>query len=131
VDNHGTMHWSRAGKMGYIAGTYENKPNLIAMQCKFNKGFFYLYCVHGSRDSAVGIATGCRLDGQGVGVQVSVGARFFSSPRHRDRFWDPPSLQSSRYLGVKQPEREADHSPQTSAEVTVHPLPHAPSWRSA
>jgi hypothetical protein len=40
----------------------------------------------GSRDSAVGIATGYGLDGQGVGVRVKVGARFFPSPRRSDRF---------------------------------------------
>jgi hypothetical protein len=34
---------------------------------------------NGSRDSAVGIATGYGLDDQGVGVRVPVGPRFFSS----------------------------------------------------
>jgi hypothetical protein len=29
------------------------------------------------------------------GVQVPVGARFFSSPRHPDQFWGPPSLLSN------------------------------------
>jgi hypothetical protein len=36
--------------------------------------------------------------------------------------------------GVKRPGREADHSPLASAKVkkcgSIHPLPHAPSWRS-
>jgi hypothetical protein len=35
-------------------------------------------------------------------------------------------------LGVKQPERDSDHSPSTSAEVKktwiIHPLPHTSSW---
>jgi hypothetical protein len=44
----------------------------------------------GSRDTPVGIATGYGLDAQGVVVRVSVGERFFSSPRRPDRFWGPP-----------------------------------------
>jgi hypothetical protein len=47
---------------------------------------------HGSRDSAVGIATGYGLGGRGVEVPVPVGSRIFSSPRRPDRFWGPPSL---------------------------------------
>jgi hypothetical protein len=43
------------------------------------------------RDSSVGVATGYRLDDQGVGVRVPVGSRFFSSPRRPDRFWGPPN----------------------------------------
>jgi hypothetical protein len=38
-----------------------------------------------SRDRAVGIATGYGLDDRGVGVQVPVGSRLFSSPRRPDR----------------------------------------------
>jgi hypothetical protein len=40
----------------------------------------------GSQDSAVDTATGYTLDGRGVRVSVPVGARFFSSPYHPDRF---------------------------------------------
>jgi hypothetical protein len=48
--------------------------------------------------------------------------KFFSSPPCPDRFWGPPSLLSNEYqgalsLGVKRPEREAGHSPPSSAEV--------------
>jgi hypothetical protein len=43
------------------------------------------------------IATGYVLDGWGVGVRVSGGARIFSSPRCPDWFWDPPSLLSNVY----------------------------------
>jgi hypothetical protein len=32
-----------------------------------------------SRDSSVGIATGYKLDGRGIGVRVPVGSRIFSS----------------------------------------------------
>jgi hypothetical protein len=66
------------------------------------------------------VATGCRLEDGGVGVQVPVGASFFSSPRRPDRLWGPPSLlkwlPESLSLGVKQPGHEADRSP-TRAEV--------------
>jgi hypothetical protein len=81
-----------------------------------------------SRDSAVGIATGYGLDGRWVGVRVPVGSRIFTSrpalgPTQRPFEWVP---------GVTQPEREADHSPSTSAEVNdgaIPPLPHMTSWR--
>jgi hypothetical protein len=94
-----------------------------------------------TRDSAVGIATGCGLDDRGVGVRVPVGLRIFSSPRRPDRLCGPPELISNVYRGalspgVKRPGREVDHSPPTSAEVkkmcgSIHPLPYTPSWRSA
>jgi hypothetical protein len=42
-------------------------------------------------------ATGYGLDGQGVGVRVPVGARFFFSPRHPDRFWGPHYVLSDEY----------------------------------
>jgi hypothetical protein len=37
-----------------------------------------------SRDSIVGIVTSYGLDDRGVGVQVPVGSRIFSSPDHPD-----------------------------------------------
>jgi hypothetical protein len=71
---------------------------------------------------AVGIATGYRLDDQGVGVRVQVGVRifFFSmssrpvlvSTQHPIQ-WEPGALS----LWVKRPGREADHSTPTSAEI--------------
>jgi hypothetical protein len=58
----------------------------------------YRYLV--SQNSTVGIATGYGLDGWGVGVQVPVGARFFSSPRRQDQFWGPSSFLSNGYGGL-------------------------------
>jgi hypothetical protein len=70
--------------------------------------------------STVGIATGYGLDDQGVGVQVPIGSRIFSTtsrqalgPTQPPIKWVPGAL----FLGVKRPGREADHSPPTSAEV--------------
>jgi hypothetical protein len=53
-----------------------------------------------SRDSAVGIEAGYGLDGREVRVQVPAGARFFSSPRRPDRFWDPLSFLCNGYRGL-------------------------------
>jgi hypothetical protein len=53
-----------------------------------------------SQDSAVCIVTGYSLDNQGVGVQVPVGARIFTSPCHPDWLWGPPSLPSNGYWGL-------------------------------
>jgi hypothetical protein len=53
-----------------------------------------------SWDSAVGKATGYRLDGRGVGFRVPIRARFFAYSRRPDRFWDQPSLLSDGYRGL-------------------------------
>jgi hypothetical protein len=94
--------------------TFESMP--ISYSKLTPRKLVYLYC----KDS-VGIATGYGMDGRGVGVRVPVGARSFSSPRHPDRFWGPPSLLSNGYRGpfprTKRPGCEADHSLSTSAEV--------------
>jgi hypothetical protein len=52
-----------------------------------------------SRDSSVSIATSYWLGDRGVGVQVPVVSRIFSSPRRPDRLWAPPSLLSNGYRG--------------------------------
>jgi hypothetical protein len=49
-----------------------------------------------SRNSAVGITIAYGLDGSEVGARVPVGT-FFSSTRHTDRLWRPPSLLSNGY----------------------------------
>jgi hypothetical protein len=75
-----------------------------------------------SRDSVVDIATGYGLNDRGIGVQVPVGSRIFSSPRRPHRLWDPPNLLSKGrrvlfFLRVERPERKAEHFPPISAEV--------------
>jgi hypothetical protein len=70
------------------------------------------------RDSIAGIATGYGLDDRRVRVQVPVGCRIFSSPRHADRLWGP-SIQcvpGALSTGVNRPGREAKQSPPTNTE---------------
>jgi hypothetical protein len=52
------------------------------------------------RDTVVSIATGFGLDDRGVGVQVPVGSRIFSSPHHPDWLLGPPSLLLNGYRGL-------------------------------
>jgi hypothetical protein len=47
----------------------------------------------------VRIATGYRLDNQGVGVRVPVAERIFTSSRRLGRLWGPPNLLSNVYRG--------------------------------
>jgi hypothetical protein len=96
-----------------------------------------------SRVTAVGMATGYGLDDRGVGFRFSVGSSIFSSsPLPPDRLWGPSQspiqwVPGALSPGLKQPGREADHSPRNSAEVnkiwiyTTTQLPCTPSWRSA
>jgi hypothetical protein len=49
------------------------------------------------QEIAVSIATGYGLDDQGVGVQVPVGSRIFSSPLRPDLLWGPPNLLPNEY----------------------------------
>jgi hypothetical protein len=68
--------------------------------------------------SAVGIATGCGLDGRVVGVLVPVPFHFSISSRPVVGSTQPPFhwVPGALSLGVKRQGREADHSPPTSAE---------------
>jgi hypothetical protein len=75
-----------------------------------------------SRDSSVGIPTGYELDDREVGVRVPGSVKnflFSTSSRPALGSAQPPTngYWGALYPGVKRPGREADHSPQTSAEV--------------
>jgi hypothetical protein len=69
-------------------------------QLRSNLCFIQVLLMWRSRDSSVGIATGYRLGYGGVRVRVPVGSSIFSSPRHPDQFWGPPSLLSNGYWGL-------------------------------
>jgi hypothetical protein len=93
------------------------------------------------RDSSVGIALGYGLDNRGSRVRFPAGAGNFSL-HHRDQNGSGahpasyPMGTRGSFLGVKQPGREADHSPPSSAEVKecvglyLH-SPNTPSWHGA
>jgi hypothetical protein len=85
------MQISKAEKSTHYSRNYEKllllKPKYAAISDMIR-----------SQDSAFGIATGYGLDDQGVGAQVPVGSRIFSSPRHPDWRWGPPSLLFNGYL---------------------------------
>jgi hypothetical protein len=53
-----------------------------------------------SRDSTVGIATGFGLDGWGSEFWSHGRERFFSPPRHPERFLGPPNLLTNGYQGL-------------------------------
>jgi hypothetical protein len=81
-------------------------------------------------DSSVSIALGYRLDDQGSRVRFLAGApRMALGPTELPIQYVPGALS----LGVKQPWREADHSPLSSAKVKewvelyLH-SPNTPSW---
>jgi hypothetical protein len=142
---------SRAGKCVLIEICYLNKINprlekpetytadygLIPLCQQITARNVEVQCYTASQDSLVGIATGYSLDGRGS--IPGRGKRFSSTPQRPYRLWGPFSLISNGYRavfpGVKQPGREADHSPPSSAEVknggAILPLPHTSSWRCA
>jgi hypothetical protein len=72
------------------------------------------------------IATGYRLDIQGVGVRVPVGARIFTSPCCPDRLWGPPSLLSngSRQLSCRDVKLTTHLQlvPRSRKRGSIHPL---------
>jgi hypothetical protein len=73
-----------------------NLSGICDYSIKFSTFHLSLIDSHGS---AVGIATGYRLD-QGVGVRVLVGPRIFTLPYHPDWLWGSPSLLSNGYSGL-------------------------------
>jgi hypothetical protein len=75
-----------------------------------------------SRSSAVGIATGYGLDGREVWVRVPVGSRMLALHIFQADSGIHPTSPTEWVPGVlspvvKRPEREADQSPPTSAEM--------------
>jgi hypothetical protein len=79
-------------------------------------------CILSYWEREAGIATGYGLDHWGVGVRVPVESRIFSSSHRPDRLSGPLNYLSKGYRGlfprgVKQPGREADHSPPAGDEV--------------
>jgi hypothetical protein len=65
-----------------------------------NFQWVFISSIHISKSKAVSIATGYRLDDRGVGVQVLVGRRIFSSPYHPDQLWGPAQLSSQWVPGI-------------------------------
>lgn len=57
------------------------------------QAFCYLSYIQICQDSTDSVVTGYILDDRVIGVQVSVGSRMFSFPRHPNRLWGPPSFQ--------------------------------------
>jgi hypothetical protein len=86
---------------------------LCILRCGSRK-YERLSAIHFIRGRAVFIATGYGLDDRGVGVAIPEGSRIFTYPYRPDRLWGPTGPLSN---GVKRPGREADNSPQTSAEI--------------
>jgi hypothetical protein len=83
----------------YVFTSYVNMFTLIISTTVVSIHIFPLFIWElGSRNSAVGIATGYVLDDRGIGVRVPVGSRILSSPRRPDRLWCPPTLLSNEYL---------------------------------
>jgi len=82
------------------------------------------------------ICTGYEIQIQFIILRVSIserGGKSFSSPSHPDRLWGPESsiqwVPGAPSQSVKQPWREADHSPQSSVKMrgAVPPFPHTSS----
>jgi hypothetical protein len=90
----------------------------------------------GNRESAVGIATGSRLDGRGVGVCIPARGNIFLISTGYGAHPASYSMGTGDYSPrVKCPGREDQHSPPSSAEVknggAIPPLPDTSSWRGA
>ena len=70
------------------------------------------------------------------GASLGMGTGFASSPETLDHHWSTASPLFSRhpstFAGVKWPDRDAYHSPSTTAEVKnklrYNPKPHTPLW---
>jgi hypothetical protein len=71
--------------------------------------------------SAFGIATGYQLNEGKAGVRVPARKKNLTYTCSPDLLWDPTNLlckaTGALFMGAKRQEREAVHSPPTSAEV--------------
>jgi hypothetical protein len=94
---------------------------------------YFVMIVRVDRDSSVGIATRCEMDGPGI--ESRWGGEIFSTRPNRP--WDLTSLLYNGYRvsfpGVKRPGRGVDHPPSSSAEdkerVKLYLYsPSGPSW---
>jgi hypothetical protein len=70
-----------------------------------------------SHGSAVGVATGYRLDGRGAEIRVPEGSRMISFPSRPDRFWGQPRVAGDLSPGIERQKREDIHSSPTNGEV--------------
>jgi hypothetical protein len=99
--------------------TFKKRGRILFLGTEYFWTLLYFYSL--SWDSAVGVATGYKLDDRGVGVQVPVVKNFLFSTSSRLALGptQPPIqwVQVGFFPRVKRPGREADHSPPTSAEV--------------
>jgi hypothetical protein len=71
-----------------------------------------------SLGSAVGTATGYKLEERRVAFLVPKESRIFTSHIVQSGFWAHPSILVLVFAGVKRKRLEADLSPSTSAEIT-------------
>jgi hypothetical protein len=90
-------------------------------------------------NSAVGIATGYRVNYRGVGVVVPVGSRIFSTssrpnlgPTQPPVEWVPGALSpGGKAARVVKLTTHFQLIPRSRKLGSIHPLPHTPSWCSA
>jgi hypothetical protein len=75
--------------MWYFSSVFKCFPFLCVLMISM------VYVMVSCLCSTIGVVTRYRLHDRGVGVRVTEGARFFSSPRRPDRFWGPPTFLSN------------------------------------
>jgi hypothetical protein len=112
------------GRYNLLADCFHSRPH-----------YSVIYVISESRNSAVLIVIGYRLDYHGVGIKIyhfSLMSRpALGSSAQPPTEWVTGAVSPK----VKRPVHEADHPPLTTAKVKkrayIHPLLHTPSWRSA
>jgi hypothetical protein len=80
-----------------LASSADSLPKALHYLWSRVRSFACVSFPDGSRDSAVGIATGYGLEDWEVGVWVPVWSRIFTSPCRPDRHWGPPNLLHKGY----------------------------------